>query len=313
VDPSKQEFEDDTEAVKALIAAAQIGPVRFDHVVAHMRRERREQEARARAVQDLTDAGVRVVDDSSWDQNLECLTDADGNDLDEATHCSCPGHAATLEWAEPGEDDEGEGSWVAVAVCTDPAGHGHRSRYGRSFGASTETTGTGADTGADTGAEAEAAAAEAKRAERRKVIASNKKWRAAEEVRREWLRQLYGRKTPPKGAHRYVLGELARADWRLTSKISGGHTLACELLGLSQGRETLEEAMSKASDGRAQVIALALVLSAYEDHTSVETWRRSTSEDREYLSRLIEWGYEPSDIEAGVLGNAENTDDGGDA
>ena len=63
-------------------------------------------------------------------------------------------------------------------------------------------------------------------------------------------------------------------------------------------------AMATASDNRAQVIALALVLGAYEDFTSVDTWRNPTPQDRDYLNQLVEWGYQPSDIEQSVIGSA---------
>ena len=35
---------------------------------------------------------------------------------------------------------------------------------------------------------------------------------------------------------------------------------------------------------------------------NVDTWRNPTPQDGAYLAKLIEWGYEPSDIERTILG-----------
>ena len=72
-----------------------------------------------------------------------------------------------------------------------------------------------------------------------------------------------------------MLAEFAIAHWRLCNKIGQGHELACHLLGI-ENREALVTAMASATDNRAQVIALALVLGAYEDFTSTDTWRNPT-------------------------------------
>src|SRR6478752_6708270 len=57
--------------------------------------------------------------------------------------------------------------------------------------------------------------AEAAKRERRKVLALNKLGDAAIEVRREFLRKLLARKTPPKGAAIFVAGCLARDKFLL--------------------------------------------------------------------------------------------------
>ena len=78
--------------------------------------------------------------------------------------------------------------------------------------------------------------------------------------------------------------------------------MACQLLGLAD-KETLVTAMNDAGDGRAQVISLAIILGAHEHfYGNADTWRNPTPEDRAYLATLIEWGYEPSDVERTILG-----------
>jgi ParB family chromosome partitioning protein len=77
----------------------------------------------------------------------------------------------------------------AVFVCTDPEGNGH-TRITQSYGYDSASTKPKlANMNED----------DAARTQRRDVIESNKAWRAAEPVRREWLRGLLARKTPPKG------------------------------------------------------------------------------------------------------------------
>lgn len=65
--------------------------------------------------------------------------------------------------------------------------------------------------------------------------------------------------------------------------------------------------LSTANDARAQVVALALVLGAYEDHTGVQTWRHPGPAARRYLAALVEWGYEPSEVEEIVLAEPETS------
>ncbi len=244
----------------------------------------------AEARTSLEESGLAIVDRLGWASHLGSLRDAEGNDLTEETHRNCPGHAAflDLEWVRPataGQDDGDAYEPVAVPVyvCVAPEANEHISKY-------------------PTPAARPPAAADpdAAKAERRTVIQNNKQWRAAETVRRQWLTALLARKSPPKGAPRYVLTELAASHWRLTSKI-GAHELACELLGFD-GKDALATAMNHAADTRAQVIALGLILGAFEDFMTTDTWRNPTPQDRDYLTRLTGWGYEPSDIERTVLG-----------
>ena len=79
---------------------------------------------------------------------------------------------------------------------------------------------------------------------------------------------------PAPGALGYVLAELAASHWRLTAKI-GAHQLACELLGFN-GKDALATAMNQAAGNRAQVIALSLILRAFEDFMTTDTWRNPT-------------------------------------
>ena len=288
------QYEDDPEAVKALVAAAKEGEVSFDHVATKLRDSLAERLAYAEARAALEASGLSVVEETSWERHLSYLIDDQGEAISEEAHRDCPGHAAflRLDWEHDGSEDQEDENyraiWHPVYICADPAANGHKSRS-ESRSAKEKPTGE---------------AAEAAKAERRRVIQHNKAWRSAETVRREWLTTFLARKSPPKGALRYVLGELAVAHWRLTNKIGQGHELACRLLGL-ENREALVTAMASANDNRSQVIALALVLGAYEDFTSTETWRNPTPQDRDYFHMLVEWGYQLSDIEASIMGEEQ--------
>jgi ParB family transcriptional regulator, chromosome partitioning protein len=290
------EFDDDPEAVKALVAAAQSGPVSFEHVISSVRAQSKERAALAEAHRAYKAAGLTIVEQLGWANQLSYLRNGEGDELTEENHRNCPGHAAWLDtnWVRPvdyeeeDDDDYDEDGYSLVVgpvyVCVDPEANGHVSKYPT----------------AQAKPKAVVEPEEAKAA-RRKVIENNKAWRAAETVRREWLTAFLARKTLPKGALRYVLTELAVSHWRLTNQL-GANEVACQLLGVAD-KEALVTAINAAGDGRAQVIALAVILGAYEHfYGSVDTWRNSTLQDRAYLAKLIEWGYEPSDVERTIFG-----------
>ena len=203
------EFDSDPDAVTALVAAAKSG--QFDHVAQRLRDDRAETAKRQALVDELTAAGVAVVDRPGWDEAgraLPRLADADGEPLTPDGHAACPGHAAYLDteydYLDPAtgapltgeqlqalddaEDNDEDGTFDrtpqavygpvlrAAYVCTDPQGHGHSPLHG-----SWPTGGTGrAPAGEPTDEQREAA-----RAARRDVIESNRAWASAEQVRRE--------------------------------------------------------------------------------------------------------------------------------
>jgi ParB family transcriptional regulator, chromosome partitioning protein len=94
-------------------------------------------------------------------------------------HASCPGHAAAVSEHDPER---------VSYYCVDPAAHNHSDRWPATPVASTPPTVVNGQM------------AEAAKAARREVIENTKAWRAAEPVRREWIRTLLARKTAPKVA-----------------------------------------------------------------------------------------------------------------
>jgi ParB family chromosome partitioning protein len=204
----------------------------------------------------------------------------------------------------PGDDPEPvivRGKWLAPEwVCTNPTGHGHVSKYGGPSGAP----------GAPKPKMADMAPAEQEkaRAERKDVIDSNKAWKAATAVRVRWLREFLTRKTPPKGTGAFIASVLAERGPDLDGAMRKGNELAHDLLGLGSPEagftlrgKKVAYAAAKASDARAQVIALGFVLGCLESQTDTSTWRRKLPYEQAYFRFLAACGYELADVEQRVI------------
>jgi len=205
---------------------------------------------------------------------------------------------------------------VAGEVCIDPEAHGHVRLPRETY--------SGAPTGprkkiADM-APAEAAAA---RAARKDVIDSNAAWRAAEPVRKEWVKALVSKTKPPRGCSTFVAAALAQDATCLTQQ--GARSLAEQWIGASPGN-TIAAHVAKATEARAQIVGLALVLAAYEKTTHLSDWRSPKDSTVRYLTYLAACGYDLADVERRACGlpvtsesepdqaegQADNEDDGQD-
>ncbi|MFC4066709.1 ParB/RepB/Spo0J family partition protein [Actinoplanes subglobosus] len=318
------EFADDKDAVTRLIGAAKAGQG-FGHLAQRLRDDRAEQQAKADKTAELAAAGLAIVDQPEHAdpkvRELYRLVDADEQKLDEANHRECPGHAAfvkrdwyrveiTDEAPEPEDDDhedeedaEGESGgrtrevfgWTPKFVCTDYTAHGHQERF--------RATGT---SGQPKVAEMTDQERETKRAERRDVIQSNKDWGSATTVRREWLATFLTRKTLPKGAAVFLAAGLARPDMDLAR----AYDLAYGLLKLDgkrpswqYGQDAFTVLVGKATEARAQVLALALVVAAFEFPLKERnSWRGADANTVRYLRFLQTCGYELAAIERRACG-----------
>lgn len=316
------EFEDDAEAVKALVVASAEGA--FEHVASRLRRDRAEREARDLIVQCLTDSGVTVVEPPGWSDStpvplsrLRPTPDAEDryDAADPSAHRDCPGHVAWIgqEWQalnpdgslfndpEPDpEDEEAHEAWenrwhetenhyvpVATYGCADPIAHGHRSPDA--------ALPTGQPRAEDMSEEQR----EQRRAERALVIENNKAWDAAEPVRRDWLATLAKAKTPPKGTSRFLAVALNADPSALGS--SAGNALAAEWLGKKHsgyGYADLSPAKT-ATENRCLVVALVQVLAGYEADLLRHSWRGDGTANAagRYLRFLQSAGYTLADVE----------------
>jgi ParB family chromosome partitioning protein len=292
------EFGADPEAARALTAAAEEGDGQFRQKIQRLRDDRDNQRQRDELTAGLEAAGVQVLGERPASENmLARLQNAKGRNLTPKNHAGCPGHAA---W--PGYQYDPAAStragravyeWAAEYFCTDPAAHGHLDLLGQPAAAAERDV-------------------EAERAGRARVREGNAAWRSAATVRREFLTGLLARKTAPKGAAKFIASSIASDTHSGAVRycIERRHKLARAILGLparvpsyrDPEPDALAMAIDRAGEARAQVISLALILAAFEEHASEDAWRhpgRNATTAR-YLDQLAAWGYTPSAIEQAV-------------
>jgi ParB family chromosome partitioning protein len=283
------ELADDPHAVELLKAVAEHEPQRWEHTVARIRQDRQEEAKRAAAIARLAEAGITAIDDDDLPESamaLRTLRGEDGQPLDPEAHQACLGHVVTLTYwdHEP-----------RTAYCLDPAAYGHHTPE--------------ADTGVIEVDQAEAK--EQTREERRAVIQGNKAWRAAREVRHNFVKTLIARKTPPKGTLRFVTEwimanpNLSAGDEQAVTALVGAPTLAAP----SWGRLAGPHAAAQATDNRLPLVLLAQVAAEAETRCHDHAWRNPRPADvARWLSWLASIGYTLSDIETQVIRDGSKPD-----
>ena len=131
----------------------------------------------------------------------------------------------------------------------------------------------------------------------RVVVADNKAWDAAEDVRREWLTALISRKTLPKNTNDVIAKCLTNATYEIADMLTRGGETTRTMLGIDgRGRAAVAQYLAD-HPTKAQHVTLATILGAVEDKTSRETWRNPSPAFAVYLTALSEWGYTLSDVE----------------
>jgi ParB family chromosome partitioning protein len=336
------EFDGDEQALTQLVHEARDNPGQFDHTAARLRATRAEREAKAAFTAELEARGLAIYSEQPyvpWQKALENLRDGDGGEITPEAHATCPGRAVTItydwDWApgaeaayraahgltedddlaavEFADDEEARengfvpGWQIHRHLCTDPEQYGHTNVHGTPSPMPTREQETAKD---------EAAEAARKTEERRRVRRRNTDWRAATETRTKHLKALLARKAPPAGALMLIVEAMARGETQPLMS-SFGHQTACELLGLTGDgaaaghRDLLLAELARASEKRAQVIALAMVLGAAEHGVrDVHTWQSAegsywASHGIPLAARYLAWlaahtDYTLSDIEAEV-------------
>ena len=301
------EFGDDPEAVKLLTAAAVKQPEQWPHVVARLRRERDDRQQYEAVVAKLTGSGCPVVDlDSGYwlpegARWLDDLPPVKGRALTVARHRTCCGHAAAVIESSL-TDSTADDGYEAAYLCLDPIGHGHvilDEGDGEVPGqAHPVQTPVGHDSGGWT---------EEQKAERRLVVANNKAWDAAEEVRRAFVTELLHRRTTPKGTLRFVTETLLSDPAVATS---GDDRDLDKVLGHQEPREGDWWARPAAAalldqatpDARLPMLLLTQVVAGIEATTGRSSWRTPSGRLARYFSYLESVGYGVSDVERLVLG-----------
>jgi ParB family transcriptional regulator, chromosome partitioning protein len=287
------EFESDDDAVKHLVVTAKRNPGNWDHSVSRLRQDRKNAATHAATIKALVDAGTTVIDHPTRGQGpvgLDNLLDGDGNVLDGPSHAACPGHAAAVSDYRPDE---------VTYYCLDPVAHGHQGRWAGAVVTPTVVGGKMTE-------EAKAA--------RREIIEGNKAWRAAEPVRRQWIRDLLARKAPPKATLRFCVTEILAEPDRVGD---GKDALLADLLhkpepGYSYGRKVGAGAAADVTEARLPLLLLAQVAADREQTMSDATWRHANPGAARWFAFLASTGYTLAHIEQRVLDDGHNTGAEGD-
>ncbi len=259
--------------------------------------------------------GAVVVVVKEW-QDPDPLPNPDGGDDDDQDASSADGD----EDPEHVEEPEAVEVLVPVWICLDPAAAGLHHRWDATPtrpGTSGGLSGLSVPTTLDGEAQQEAA-----REQRRTVIANNKAWASAETVRRTWLAQFLLRKTPPVGAEALIAEALITGHHSLTKALDQAHPRLRDLLphtvaaSSETGSPWVDRAAERArllaratTPKAATMLALGVVLAAWEDSTGKHTWRNPSAWDARIRTALQGWGYQPSDVELLLTGNTGDTAD----
>ncbi|WP_410659487.1 hypothetical protein [Amycolatopsis sp. lyj-112] len=325
------EFESygDMDTAKELIQVAIESPNNFTVLAERKRRDRAEdqrvRELTEALTQELTDAGITILDNSvpQWSGDARTLDRLrpspdskpyTGLTLD--AHTACPGHGA---WIEQDYDDEENRIVVAQYGCADFRTHGHALDHapeGQTDFSTAAALGTTDDVPGDDHGEGEqdsiAAAADAKdrarraaRIQRSWVVDNNKLWDAAIPTRRAWLAGFAKRKTAPQGSQVFLAVLKATGSHELRRAMERNHKLAHELLGLPQPRDgapsQLPDKIATASPSKATLYDVFLTLCALEQDLTRDAWRKPWGFEQQYMSAITGWGYAASDVELNVL------------
>jgi ParB family chromosome partitioning protein len=296
------EFDGDQAAIGKLVEAFRHGYT-AEHVAERIRQDRAEAAEHDRLTAELEAAGITVTDDlPDGAARLSSLTH-DGEELTAEAHAACPGRGVYFPSWNPLQP---------VHYCTSPAQNGHTVQ---TFGPPRGTGGTvlpdalpddpPADTPPDPG--------------RRLVIEGNKAWRAACEVRKRWLAQLFARRTAPREAARFTAGELLRMPDPLRTGLAAAPSreLFSEITG--QRAASWLEICDTTTAGRLPLLPLGPVVTAYElamtEGEGKNTWRTDRyapcprRDASRYLTFLASIGYQLASIEQALADNVPWTGD----
>ena len=324
------EFEDDPDAIETLTTAWEDSWRRrqIPHIVQRLRDERAEARSLQAEVDRLRAEGLPVLapGEVPADLHRHAMTNLrtdDGDIVPEETWPTITGAAVaiTVEWVQADEPDtnddldqdepEDRQVYVPVWVCTDPAAA--NLHYVHDLGRQhCDTTSPLAEEQIGTRAAEDEARREAESAERRRVIANNKAWKAAEVVRRQWLTGLLARRTVPAGTEVLIARAVVGREHTLSHAMEHGHEVLMTLLGVLPvereaacyygNRAMCAQVVDQATTPKAALMrTLAAIVAAWEQRADTHTWRNPTQWDDVIMTALIGWGYPASDVERLLL------------
>ena len=320
------DHQDNPADVAALLDAAPRG--RMDHVVAQLAARRAENAAIAAAVGpvclDLASRSIHVLEDEpniyapGGARSLDDLTTGGGNgdqvQLTGESHAACPGHAAYVaaEYyaADPDDDQPEEVEITVLYVCLDPAQYGHTSlrwadRHHTPRPGNTGPEPAEGDTASDAAAQRareQEAAAEAKKIERRQLIARNKQADAAAEVRKAFVRQCLTVKSRHKAMTGWALHQVIQRDptfCRWAGEYYSRPAILAELLGGDPRQVTADTPAV-----RHGLILWAQVATANEEDLPRDAHRERSASRARYLRHLQTLGYVAAEVEQMIIDNA---------
>jgi ParB/Sulfiredoxin domain len=318
------EFEDDPDATEELMRAITYH-YPLVHAAERIRQDRAEAADHQRVRAELEAAGCPVTDELVPGSSLLSSLAHDGDDLTEDNHRDCPGHAAFFRSHD---------RRTPVFYCTDPAAHGHVSRWAQPTPSTPDARaavggegepGATPESGNTDGSEAAPPVPEpvpdpAVERARRRIADGNTAWAAAGEVRKRWVAQLLWRRTAPKEVLRFVARQLFDLPDALRRGLPAapGRVVFLELTG--KPLEAVLRDCDTAPVARLPLLALAPIAIAYESEMAGDgerrnTWRTdawapcSRKDAAVWLKFLAGLGYQLSAIEQAVADGVPYTGD----
>jgi ParB family chromosome partitioning protein len=185
----------------------------LEHVAEQIRQQQGEVAEHERVRAELETSGCPVTDEMVPGSSLLTSLAHDGQDLTADRHKDCPGHGAFFRSHD---------RRTPVFFCTDPAAHGHTSRWAQPSPLTALPGAAAPDREQQVGSQRPGSTAMSPAASpvpepapdpvleqaRWLVIEGNRAWAAAAEVRKRWVAQLLWRRTAPKDALRFAAEQL---------------------------------------------------------------------------------------------------------
>lgn len=293
------EFADDPALMEQLAVDAENGRLKWSLQRARDDRERNRKYAEAFEAAKATGITVLEKRPETYSGPIAGLNDLSNGPgmkaMTPSSHKKCPGHAAFINE----EYNGGNSKMVPKFVCLDFKKHGHTPVGFRAINGGRDTSPAG-------------------KAERAEVIAGNRDWKTAIGVRRTWLRQFLAARTPPPTAAGFIALSMATDSVVADARLKSWNATAQYLLGVIdewkpsgyETREAFNDLIAKANEKRALVIALGIVLGAYEAALMGHEWRgtgySSSKPAARYFAYLQLLGYELSPIERRACGEVDD-------
>ncbi len=310
------EFDTDPDLQTHLLTSLDRSPYLAQHVVQRLRDTRDERHAVAVVQARFTDlpwtdrpprhdSGIerldRLTDTPLADWPERALPDA----IDVEAHRDCPGHVAWLDrdyrawWTTSDNPDDPEAETAEVESdplaegdytfriehgCSQPHHHVARDyRHRDKAHAAQQAQANGEDPD------------EARKTERRRLIALNKAGDAAATVRKDWLATFSRRKTSPKDAPTFVWDAVTARAYPISDLLSEGLPALRAAIG--------ESDLTTATPSRAAHLHLCTVLWAHDAAVRRDSWRAPQPHQAHYLRQLATWGYPLAEVEQIITGD----------